>query len=103
MAQGIVIAPRKSGFRSQRKLILIVCEGARTEPSYFEGFPLTKKVCDVRGAGANTLSVVEKAIEIRNEGSYDEVWCVFDRDSFPVKRVQSAFSLAHKEKIKIAF
>lgn len=103
MAQDIVIAPRKSGFRSQRKLVLIVCEGARTEPSYFESFPLPKHVCEVRGAGANTLSVVQDAIKIRNKGNYDEVWCVFDRDSFPVVRVQRAFSLAHQEKIKIAF
>ncbi|MHB0918911.1 MAG: RloB family protein [Thiobacillus sp.] len=103
MAQGIVIAPRRSGFRSQRKLVLIVCEGERTEPSYFEDFPLSKNVCEVRGAGANTLSVVQEAIEMRNKGNYNEVWCVFDRDSFPVRRIQSAFDLAEKEKIKIAF
>lgn len=103
MAQSIVINPRKSGFRNQRKLVLIVCEGARTEPSYFEGFPLHKSVYEVHGAGANTLSVIKEAIKRRDNGQFDEVWCVFDRDSFPVKRVQSAFTLAHQENIKIAF
>lgn len=103
MAHDIVIFPRKSGFRNQRKVVLIVCEGERTEPSYFEGFPLPKKVRDICGVGANTLSVVKEAIIIRNKGRFNEVWCVFDRDSFSNRRVLAAFDLAQKENIKIAF
>lgn len=103
MRHDISIATRKSGFRNKRKVVLIVCEGERTEPSYFECFPLSKSVCEVHGAGKNTLSVVKEAIIIRDKGRFDEVWCVFDRDSFPPKRVVDAFDLAQKEKIRIAF
>jgi hypothetical protein len=103
MSREIAIFPRKSGFRTQRKLVLIVCEGARTEPSYFECFPLPKNVREIYGAGANTLSVVKESIKIRDKGNFDEIWCVFDRDSFPIKRIVEAFKLAKSEKINIAF
>lgn len=91
MANDIVIRSRKSGSKNLKKLILIVCEGERTEPAYFESFPLNKKVRDIVGAGANTVSVVREAIRVRSNASFDEVWCVFDRDSFPPARVKEAF------------
>lgn len=103
MAREIVIDARKSGYRTPKKVVLIVCEGERTEPSYFEGFPLLKSIRDIKGIGANTLSVVKEAIKIRDKGNFGEVWCVFDRDSFPVNNVVKAFTLAKKEKVNIAF
>lgn len=54
---------RKFGQRGQIKnLILIVCEGKQTEPNYFRGFKLTN--VDVDGAGADPMTVVERAKEI---------------------------------------
>lgn len=103
MARDIDIRARKSGTRNLKKLILIVCEGARTEPAYFEAFPLSKQVREIVGAGANTVSVVKEAIALRAQRAYDEVWCVFDRDSFKIDRVNAAFELARKEGIMIAF
>ncbi len=64
---------------------LIVCEGEKTEPNYFRSFPKKagKIVFDIqfKGGGINTLKVVEKAIEIRDNSTqkYDRVWAVFDR------------------------
>jgi hypothetical protein len=46
---------RNEGTRSPHKTVLIVCEGARTEPDYFESFRLSKVVKTV-GTGTNTLS-----------------------------------------------
>lgn len=103
MVNDIVIHARKSATKHLRKLILIVCEGARTEPAYFESFPLNKKVRYIVGAGANTVTVVKEAIRIRNKEEFDEVWCVFDRDSFPLGRVLEAFKLARHEGINVAF
>lgn len=34
---------------------------------------------------------------------YDEVWCVFDRDSFPRANVTAAFKLMKQEKFNAAF
>ncbi|MEG4320461.1 MULTISPECIES: RloB family protein [unclassified Microcoleus] len=68
-----------------RRWFLIVCEGEKTEPNYFRSFPVDTKVIklDLKGEGKNTNSLVEKAIELKNDSEYDEsdrFWCVFDRD-----------------------
>ena len=77
--------------REERERFLIVCEGERTEPNYFEAFrqelPRNLVQVEVYGEGANTLSLVSRALEIRDgaeRGDYrfDQVWVVFDRDSF---------------------
>lgn len=96
---------RRKNFKSIRRNLLIVCEGEKTEPLYFSSFRVPKKVFDVVGLGANTESLVEKAIEIReNETtSYDEIWCVFDRDSFPVQNFNNALSLARRNNIHVAY
>ena len=65
---------RKKGQRAIRKFILIVCEGEKTEPNYFNVFRkdlpkgvLENYAIEVDGTGRNTLSMVEEAIRIRNE------------------------------------
>lgn len=83
------VRARKTGTRALLRRILVVCEGAKTEPNYFKSFDaaaITATV-DVRGEGKNTTSLVDSAAEIvrkaRESGRpYDEVWAVFDRDSF---------------------
>jgi hypothetical protein len=99
----INFAVRKENVRATRKTILIVCEGARTEPFYFESFRLSKKVVSIKGVGKNTLSIVEDAVTLNKQTEFDETWCVFDRDSFPPARVSAAFALAKQHKYKIAF
>lgn len=93
---------RNIGSKDIEKKVLIVCEGARTEPSYFKKFKVNTK-CEIVGAGCNTVSVVEKALEMFSSGNFKEAWCVFDRDSFPKKRVKEALDLARRNNIKIAF
>lgn len=96
---------RRKNFRDIRKNFLIVCEGEKTEPYYFEKFRVPKSIFDIFGIGANTKSLVEKAIELRNNSivSYDEVWCVFDRDSFPAQNFNNAITLAKKNNINVAY
>lgn len=96
---------RRKNFKSLRKNFLIVCEGQKTEPNYFRSFLVPKKVFDVFGLGANTTSLVEKAIEIRDNEttSYDEVWCVFDRDSFSAENFNRALLLARNNHIQVAY
>jgi hypothetical protein len=96
-----------------RKLrrFLIVCEGEKTEPNYFRKFPVNPDVydrIDIHGTGYNTVSLVNEAIRLKAEAQkrkepYIEVWCVFDKDDFPVEQFVNAIILAGKNQIKCAY
>jgi len=96
-----------------RERFLIVCEGAKTEPNYFEGFRVPGRVVEIVGAGRNTLSLVDEAIRLkkekeaeavrRGESAYYQVWCVFDRDSFPADSFNSAIRKAETAGFQVAY
>ena len=96
---------RRTDAREPRPYILIVCEGTKTEPQYFKGFRLTNAVVKVRPTGKDTVDVVHEADRLRNdrEEGYDQVWCVFDRDSFPPQRFLDALRLAGSLGIEVAY
>lgn len=72
---------RRVAVIDERPRILIVCEGLKTEPNYFKGFKLTNVRLEIVPAGAVHVSVVEHAKSIlEDDGDYEEMWCVFDRD-----------------------
>lgn len=92
---------RRQGNRPPRRNILIVCEGTKTEPNYFEAF--RKKLVggegdrvEVIGLGDNTLSLVEKARELvearrrSDKPPFYFVWVVFDKDDFPDSHFDNA-------------
>ncbi len=88
--------------------ILIVCEGTKTEPNYFEAFKrlnhgTTVYDIEVKGLGANTTSVVDKAIDLKSKGNYDRVWAVFDKDSFSDDKFNRAIIKAEKNGICCAW
>jgi hypothetical protein len=101
---------RREKVRKPRR-ILIVCEGEKTEPNYFRKFQANPEVhdsIDVRGTGYNTVSLINEAIRIKNEAiqkkePYIEVWCVFDKDDFPIESFENAIKLAAKNQIKCAY
>lgn len=73
---------------------LIVTEGTKTEPNYFEKMKEEinqryRDRIDVSvegiGQGSNTLTLLEKAQEIVSESAtaYKHVWLVYDKDDFP--------------------
>ena len=81
---------RRQGIRIVKQSFLIVCEGVRTEPEYFKSFRITTATVKAVGQAMNTLSLVNKAISIRDadekkKRSYDQCWVVFDKDDFPAK------------------
>ncbi|PQV64085.1 RloB-like protein [Abditibacterium utsteinense] len=96
---------RRAPARKERATFLIVCEGARTEPHYFEGFRVRVEDADIFGKGYNTLSLVQETITIRENShkAYDQVWCVFDRDDFPVENFNRALELAAQNDIRVAY
>lgn len=87
--------------------ILIVCEGEKTEPNYFRQFRVTSADIEVVGKGYNTLSLVQEAIRLkrkarRDDEPFDQVWCVFDVDSFPPENVNGAWQMAKKNSVRTA-
>ena len=91
--------------------ILIVCEGAKTEPNYFKKFTVDQEVYDsieIHGTGYNTVSLINEAIRIRNEAilkkePYIETWCVFDKDDSSTELFEKAMRLAGDHQIKCAY
>lgn len=73
--------------------ILIVTEGEKTEPLYFEGFRRRINesygrdyvTVEVHGLGDNTVSLFNRARALaeRDIEGFTQVWVVYDRDSFP--------------------
>ena len=101
---------RQANKRQPRETFLIVCEGEKTEYYYFtclrEDLKSNNIKIKVKGEGQNTLSLVKKAINIKNNeksASYDQVWCVFDKDNYTKEQFNQAEGLAQKENIKIAY
>ncbi len=88
---------------TEKPTILIVCEGKNTEPSYFNQFRLTSATIKPVGEGYNTVSLVNRAIQIANQTSYEQVWCVFDKDDFDSVDFNNAILLANANGFGIAY
>ena len=95
--------PRGVDLYPTRQSFLIVCEGKRTEPNYFEGFRAPGLIVEPIGLGCNTLSLVREAIKLRTKGKYNQTWCVFDRDENPPEQFNAALELARREGIRVAY
>jgi len=101
---GKPLGERQVKSRRLRPKFLIVCEGTQTEPNYFKGFRVNKTIeIVVRGEGADPLSLVERTCELRQKDEYTNVWCVFDRDSFPPDQFNEAIRHAHDKDIHVAY
>ena len=102
--------PKKSSYRSLevRKRYLIVCEGTKSEPNYFEGLAkeLPRDVAIIaRGKGMSTLSLVDEAIReqemmSKDNRAPDEVWVVMDNDDFPAAHFDNAIQKCESHSFK---
>ena len=78
---------RRRAIYSPRKKVLIVCEGKKTEPNYFNSLirdlNLTAVEVEIyNGSGSSPKSVVEFGIEkLKMESDFDLVFFVFDKDN----------------------
>lgn len=116
MARRKTNGPRHSSTRRAEPsrsgdLVLIVCEGAKTEPGYFKGLrkvwrllPASIVVCGDE-CGSAPISVVDYAIERQERGHpegqlrFDQVWCVIDGDSHESLANAKAKARAHSIQI----
>lgn len=79
-----------------------------TEPYYFKAFRMTTATIKAVGQGMNTISLVNKAISIRDtdmkkKRTYDQCWVVFDKDDFPANDFNQAIALAERNGFRVAY
>ena len=108
---------RREAFKEPRKSILIVCEGEKTEPIYFDALKdkLRLVILDVEivGEGAAPITVVNSAIELREErkriakksltrAAYEVIYCVFDVEApKPHRSLTDAVSMAKANNLEV--
>ena len=88
--------------------VLIVCEGAKTEPNYFSDlvrhYELSTANIEIVGSGADPLTIVKKGKERQQKErktgeKYDRVYCIFDRDEHA--HFQQASVLAQRSNLQL--
>lgn len=94
---------RRVNVRDVRQRFLIVCEGEKTEPNYFRSFRVPGLVIDVQGFGISPRQLVDKAMSLRTEDEYDQVWCVFDRDECSADDFNGAIQRAQSNNVQVAY
>jgi hypothetical protein len=99
------IGKRRTGFRETRKVILIICEGEKTEPNYFSSMAKHLRInaiVEIDGTGRNTLDLVNYASD-RSSEDFDQIWCVFDKDDCSDEQFNNAIGRNGQGKICIAY
>jgi len=91
-ARDLAALKRKGPTREPYDAVLIVCEGAKTEPQYFGEMRAKLRLAStnvvITGEGAtDPIGIVNTAIALfAADPIYDRVYCVFDRDTHATYR-----------------
>jgi len=104
---------RRNSFREQYERILIVCEGTKTEPQYFNAMKSKLHLISLVVAGKHCKSepdkIIKHAIELKKKASespdtkYEHVWCILDVEApNPHASLEKAISTAKANDIKLA-
>ena len=104
---------RRNSFREQYERILIVCEGTKTEPQYFNAMKSKLHLISLVVAGKHCKSepdkIIKHAIELKKKASespdtkYEHVWCILDVEApNPHASLEKAISTAKENDIKLA-
>jgi hypothetical protein len=102
---------RKENVREKHVRFLIVCEGEKTEPFYFESLIenniSTVREVHIEGQGKSTVALVNETLMIKedlerkNAMTFDRVWAVFDKDDF--EDFNKAIMTANKKGVQTAW
>ncbi|MEH0157892.1 RloB family protein [Limibacter armeniacum] len=106
---------RPDKVKTLRQRVLILCEGAQTEPNYFNGLKHDMKLrrrlsaVDIEvyqpkqytplGLIREAITKKKKALSKRNP--YDAIWLVFDRDFH--RHIEEVFDMCYKNDVQIAY
>lgn len=101
---------RRGPIKEERFVIALFCEGAATEPQYFQALAKLPEIrektnLDLRIdlSGAVPLTLVQQAVSAKYNESADAYWCIFDVE-WPKQHphLREAMALAKKEEIPVA-
>ena len=110
---------RREAFKEPRKSILIVCEGEKTEPIYFNALKETLRLImvdvEIVGEGGAPITVVNRAIALREDRKdivkkrksltkavYEVIYCVIDVEApIPHESLANAVSKAKDNKLEV--
>jgi hypothetical protein len=85
---------RRANTRAERRSVLIVTNGVRTEVDYFGAIRsepwVTADKITVKFRSGEPIAVVLRAAEIRDDNAYDEAWAVCDVDEFATEAAIAA-------------
>lgn len=92
---------RKTGKRTAVSVLIIVCEGTKTEPLYFNRFRQRNsglKIETLNSGNTDPLGLVQFALRVVKkydlDKGKDQVWCVFDVDKHSNEVLAKAKKLA---------
>ena len=96
---------RRKATRVHNERVLIVCEGEKTEPYYFQGLrkslglhPANVVIADKK-SGLVPKSLVQYALEeLKKDSDFDHVFCVFDKDKHP--SYEAALAMIRDKRLK---
>ena len=100
---------RRSPEREPYDRVLIVCEGRKTEPNYFQELVNRHRLSTanivVTGIGEGPIQIVQRAKTLSQKEQshgekYDSVYCVFDRDEH--SSFDQACAVANESNLKLA-
>lgn len=101
------ISKRKDrNIKAQLEYHLIICEGIKTEPNYFNGMKIQLKPQNsekikitTKGKGRGTTSLLDEAIrEVRNSPNYiSHVWLVYDKDDFSDEKFNEVVNICREK------
>jgi len=107
---------RREGSKEPHKSILIVSEGSKTEPIYFNSLRNNLRLAmvevEIVGEGAAPITVVDRAIELRGErkrlaktsltkAAYEVVYCVIDVEAPKAESLSRAANKARDNKLEV--
>jgi len=101
---------RRKNIRPPKPIILIVCEGEKSEKFYFDGFRKEARISNVeievigKGRPGNSLLKFTQN-KVKNESiTYDQIWIVFDKDDLSDEEFDSIVSKAiYRNKMNVAY
>lgn len=93
---------RKRGQRPTKNKMLIICEGDKTEPMYFENYRTPQNNLDVipipssRKDVGSIVGFAKKKMQDLDIKGGDSIWCVYDCDENTDDRISTAYRNAGK-------
>jgi RloB-like protein len=94
---------RRANTRPERRSVLVVTNGARTEFDYFDSLRreqwVTADKVTVKFESGEPIAVVLRAGKIREDNAYDEAWAVCDVDEFAT---EAAIAAAAEREVELA-